>query len=453
VDKVMLVSCDGHACGPAEEYMEYMDAATRRSAYAALIEDERRTMGYFKSTVGMLQPAQVELIDDRDAIRSGKARGTYDAQCRLEEMDVEGIAAELLFPAAYMGTVPFISGAVCLPHPPELRDGGARAYNRWLADRMISQGGGRLLGVAVPGSYHSLPDAIDEMKWASEHGFVAVACPGYVEDLALPPLYDPYWEPFWDACVRLRLVVTIHAGFRLRQGQGLEGAEALMGRDTRLGDLDRSRFFFEAESDPFDENVYAPRRALWEIMLGGAFDRYPALTVVPTEVRVDWVPGLFQFLDDKYASGALETKHAPSYYWTHNCYGCSSPLRPPDIARRAQIGVSRLLFGRDFPHAESMWPNTADWLVATLRDLPDYEVRLILGLNAIDCYGLDGDHLAAVAAKVGPTIEQVVSGPGVDPRYIENFDLRAGFNKPVASLRLDEMGRQLAEDLEALSRI
>lgn len=458
MDRLILVSADSHACGPAEEYLEYMDKATRREAYGPLIEDERRTVGHFKSSLGMLRPDQVDEIDDRDAVRSGRARGTYDVKCRLEEMDAEGIAGELIFPAAYMGTVPFFE-QLSLAHPPALRTAGAKAYNRWLADRLLSAGNGRLYGVACPGSYHDMGDAIQEMEWAAEHGFVAVSCPGSVKDLDLPPLYDPYWRTFWAACVDLELVVTIHAGFHFAQGQIFDMSASVMRRieESSPGELlepgnpavDRSGFFFENVNELFDKAVYAPRRALWEIMLSGAFDAHPDLRVVPTEVRVDWVPGLLAFLDSKHESGDFNTPHSPSYYWGHNCYGCASPLRPPDVTLRKEVGVSRFLFGRDYPHAEGMWPNTAEWLRATLRDVAPEESRQILGLNAIECYRLDAGYLRRIAARIGPTIDELQGGVDVDQRYIDNFDRRAGYNKPIATLDLDDIEMQLRQDVAA----
>ena len=40
-----------------------------------------------------------------------------------------------------------------------------------------------------------------------------------------------------------------------------------------------------------------PRRPLWQLMLGGVFDRRPDLRFVLTEVRADWIPALLRQLD------------------------------------------------------------------------------------------------------------------------------------------------------------
>jgi hypothetical protein len=53
------------------------------------------------------------------------------------------------------------------------------------------------------------------------------------------------------------------------------------------------------------------------------------------------------------------------------------------------------------------WPYTAEALRAAFHDIPEDEVRMILGTNAIRCYRLDGGALADVAAKIGPLPEAV----------------------------------------------
>ena len=43
-----------------------------------------------------------------------------------------------------------------------------------------------------------------------------------------------------------------------------------------------------------------PRRPMWQLMLGGVFDRHPDLKLVLTEVRADWIPATLRHLDAVY---------------------------------------------------------------------------------------------------------------------------------------------------------
>ena len=42
------------------------------------------------------------------------------------------------------------------------------------------------------------------------------------------------------------------------------------------------------------------RRPLWQLMLGGVFDRHPDLRLVMTEARADWTPATLRALDEVY---------------------------------------------------------------------------------------------------------------------------------------------------------
>jgi hypothetical protein len=60
------------------------------------------------------------------------------------------------------------------------------------------------------------------------------------------------------------------------------------------------------------------------------------------------------------------------------------------------------MWGTDYPHPEGTWPNTVVRLSTDFREVPVEETRLLLGLNAIRCYGLDLDALTGIAADIGP---------------------------------------------------
>jgi hypothetical protein len=62
--------------------------------------------------------------------------------------------------------------------------------------------------------------------------------------------------------------------------------------------------------------------------------------------------------------------------------------------------------------------------------VPDDELRLMLGENAIRFFDLDRDRLAEIARRVGPTIDEIHAGGDVHPDLIESFAARGGYLKP-----------------------
>jgi hypothetical protein len=151
-----------------------------------------------------------------------------------------------------------------------------------------------------------------------------------------------------------------------------------------------------------------------------------------TEVRADWLPATLRYLDEVYLKhrADLPAKRMPSEYWHSNCIVSLSFPHRAETDLRYEMGIETLAFGRDFPHNESTWPNTKEWLRDVFGDVPENELRLILGENVVRALQLDREHLAAVAARIGPTVEEIVDGPPVDAALIEHFDRRGGYLKP-----------------------
>ena len=96
---------------------------------------------------------------------------------------------------------------------------------------------------------------------------------------------------------------------------------------------------------------------------------------------------------------------APSEYFARNCGIGASCVPRADLDIRDVIGAELIMWGSDFPHPEGTWPNTAEYYKQTFADFPEDAGRKILGENAINFYGLDRNHLAEVAAEIGPTNE------------------------------------------------
>jgi hypothetical protein len=82
--------------------------------------------------------------------------------------------------------------------------------------------------------------------------------------------------------------------------------------------------------------------------------------------------------------------------------------------------------------------------------VPEGEARQILGLNAIKCFGLDQDHLAAVADKIGIVPSELLGAHEVDSRILTSFHDRSGYQRPQEVVDPDFYGRMLVSDIEAV---
>jgi predicted TIM-barrel fold metal-dependent hydrolase len=326
--------------------------------------------------------------------------------------------------------------------------GGVRAYHRWAADT-FGQASDRILLVGDPATGTDMDAMLAELQWIADHGFVGAYPPGYVARPELPALYDEYFEPFWSRIEELGLTLVIHAGYGTEQCEFLSKIEGLKrnmeaeGRDDLLSEIiNNAEGFFSLD--------LRPRRAMWQMMLGGVFDRHPKLRLVMTEVRGDWLPATLAQLDAAYerARADLPAKQKPSEYWQERCLVSLSFVHKSEVAMRHQIGVDTVFFGRDYPHAEGTWPNTADWLSDAFAGVPDDELRLMLGENAVRVMGLDRVNLAAVAARIGPTVDDITGRtPELDARLLANWDARGGYLKPPEQVDPDAVDALLGQDV------
>ena len=438
--RLLIVSADGHITMPAEAVKAYLPTKYQ-SWYDAHLED----MAEFRDKLWFLKfpPEALELIDTERRIRNG-GDVPWDLDGRLAEMDYEGIAAEALLPQDIAAPVPFFDPAD-RPYPADVRQAGVTAYHRYVAD-VIAGAPSRLFGVAAPGPCLDLDETIRELHWVADHGFRSVSLPGYNADKELPSLVAPYYEPFWAACNDLGLVLSVHAGHGRRQGTFMEYMGRLIdtvGKDATHQELQTTHKAGLVPGSPFYPDTI-PQKALWHLMVGGVFDRYPNLTLAFTEVRCDWVPATLKYFDERFEKGDTPLTRRPSEYWQQNCIAGASSIKRSEVRLRRQIGVDKIMFGRDYPHREGTWPNTWDWLRDALADVPEEEARLMLGENAVSLYGLDRPALVEIAERIGPLPSDVLGGGyNVNPAILTNFNQRSGYDRSHEDVDLDALAASL----------
>jgi hypothetical protein len=98
---------------------------------------------------------------------------------------------------------------------------------------------------------------------------------------------------------------------------------------------------------------------------------------------------------------------SPLEHWQRNCYIGASMLPRADVGYRYAVGVDRIMWGDDFPHAEGATDYLTDALRATIYDVPERECRQMLAGVAAGVYGFDLSVLTPLAARIGPLVADV----------------------------------------------
>jgi predicted TIM-barrel fold metal-dependent hydrolase len=372
-ERYTIISADCHAGGSMEQYAEYLDPewrdefATWRAKYAS---------------------------PWRDLTGSDKVRN-WDTASRRADLERDGIVAEVLFP----NTVPpfFPTNSVVAPTPTERqyprRLAGVHAHNRWQADWIAELPGRRKGQIQV--FLNDIPTAVDDIRRFHALGVDGgVLLPGVPPDSGLPPLFARDYDPVWQVCEELDLTVSHHGG-----GTGI----------PTYGKHDATLAVFVTELS------WWTNRAVWHLIWGGVFERFPNLRFVLTEVGIGFVPGLLQQMDyfhgemvkGRLGEIAFEPEQVlpekPSAYFARNCFVASSFPGPAEAKVIRDLGVDNVMWGADYPHHEATTPYTRESLRYAFADWDPDALQTLLAGTAARVYGFDLDALAPVAAAVGPT--------------------------------------------------
>jgi len=103
----------------------------------------------------------------------------------------------------------------------------------------------------------------------------------------------------------------------------------------------------------------------------------------------------------------------PSEYFGTNIFVGASTMSKEEIRRRHTIGCDVAMWGTDYPHPEGTWPHTIARLRSDFGDVPVEDTRRLLGETAARCYGFDLAALRPIAARIGPTPDDLGQDVGL----------------------------------------
>jgi hypothetical protein len=182
------------------------------------------------------------------------------------------------------------------------------------------------------------------------------------------------------------------------------------------------------------EHSFYSGRSLWQMILGGVFERFPALRLAFIETEADWIAPVIRKLDrrlnwgDDWTGWAQTLQRMRQFtgsareYWAANCLAGISPFtedqvpldelaRPSADYEVFAIGCDNAMFGVDYPHFESVFPATKVRVDALVQhpSISAEVARKILSGNAARLYGFDLVSLAPDVERVGFDIDGVPS--------------------------------------------
>jgi len=376
----LILSSDSHVFEPPDLWATRIDKAFRaRAPRIQRIDGADQIVveaGQVLSGIGLISNAGARFEAPETISGRGRfedvPRGGYDPEQHLADMRLDGVAGEVLYPSQGLFYFRLKDSA--------LMSAVFRAYNDWLAE-FCRTDPSRLKGIAMV-NLDDVGDGIEELERAARLGLAGAM----ITELPLDERrYDqPEYERFWATAEALEMPLSLHTATR-RQGR-IRGAPGQTLRDAS------SRA----------TKAFGPATSMCDLIFSGVFERYPRLVVAIVEFELSWVPHLLDTMDYTYRERTEEAIYRfkgemrPSDFFHRNIV-LSFQEDAIGIRLRDVIGVDTMMWGSDYPHSESTFPQSRKILSEILAGVPADEQAKIVGANTARVYRFDVPRLTAHA--------------------------------------------------------
>jgi hypothetical protein len=211
----------------------------------------------------------------------------------------------------------------------------------------------------------------EEIRRVSAKGCHAVAFSDNPNVKGLPSIHNGAWEPFWKAACDHDMVINCHIG----TGAAAPHPSMESPIDAWLTSMPISIAHSAAD--------WLQLRAL---------QRYP-LKIALSEGGIGWIPYFLERADFTFKHHSM---------WTHTDFGGRLPSEvfrehfiscfiddQFGVKNRAAIGVDTICYECDYPHADTVWPEAPEYLMAGFEGCSDEEIDKMTHRNAMRAYSYD----------------------------------------------------------------
>jgi predicted TIM-barrel fold metal-dependent hydrolase len=339
----------------------------------------------------------------------------------IRDMNLDGVDAAVMFPN--------LSLFVLFTDDHELSMAHARVYNDFIVERYLPYRNRMRPTAAIPLTH--IPDAVAEIERSARAGLGAILLP------EIPPV--PYWsreyDPVWAAAQANGMPVFIHVatgGVTVKEQtsrtattvKGLMTA-VNMGKGQLTDDMVSSRTMGGGNT-----GASSPQRIIASLVSGGVCERFPDLHFNLIEFSAGWLVSYLGFMDKSWRTGTGQDPDWWLGFWDDDrpphdqpamgrLFAINAkwpwPLKPSEYVQR-QIhvqfaddptavkarhitGLSTIMWGNDYPHAEGTFRSSAECIAENFAGVPDEDRAAILGGTLADIVGFDKTKKLAPAPE------------------------------------------------------
>jgi predicted TIM-barrel fold metal-dependent hydrolase len=294
--------------------------------------------------------------------------GCYDRDERVKDFELNWVDGSLPFP-----TFPRFCGQTFMDaNDKELALACVEAYNNWMVEEWCEPSGGVNIPLAIIPMWDA-ELAAAEIERVAAKGVHAVCFSEIPTHLKLPSIHSGYWDPMIAACNAHHVTICMHVGSSSRMPVASPDSPEAVGGTLAFNNAMASM-------------------ADW--LFSGKLIQFPDLKLAYSEGQIGWIPYALERADQvwEHHNAWMHTKdripELPSSYYWGRIFGCftadSVGLRNIDLA-----GPDNVCFETDYPHTDTTWPNTKEYVEKMLADYDDELAYKVLRGNAIKMLSLD----------------------------------------------------------------
>jgi predicted TIM-barrel fold metal-dependent hydrolase len=437
MNDMVIISVDDHICEPPTLFDKHLSGEALASAPKFLTDNNGTNYWYYqgakKSSVGLnavagrpfeeygMEPSALEQL----------RKGCYDVHARIDDMDVNGIAASLNF-----GNSICFDGAT-FHKAPDKKFARAHmcAYNDWQIDEWCAAYPGRFIACCILPTW-DMDATTAELRRIAAKGCTAVSINENPTTQGLPSIHNDYWNPFWKAIADTDMTICLHIG------TGNPAPHASMETPIEAWIATMPLSIAQGASD------WLQLKALQD---------YPNMRIALSEGGIGWVP---YFLE---RSDFSNWRHKA---WTNSIY---QDKKPSEVFRRhflncfiddafglknlQAIGEDMVAYECDYPHSDTLWPKVPEYLWESVKFLTEEQIDKVTHKNALRFFRFEPFKRFKREEVTVRALRAKAKTRGVDttPKSSDGVrPLQAGVKRPVTSGDVMRMFRERAEALAQL---
>lgn len=373
MNDMVIVSVDDHICEPPDMFDNQLSGELLASAPKLKTDAQGKNywsyQGYLRPSIGLnavvgrpfeeygMEPTSLEQL----------RKGCYDVHARIDDMDVNGIAASLCFG----NSIGFDGQTFHKAPDKKLALRHMQAYNDWHHDEWCMAYPGRFIPIGILPTW-DIDATVAEIHRLASKGFRTVSMNENPTVQGLPSIHNDYWDPFFKAVVDTDMTIALHIG------SGNPAPHASM--ETPI----------EAWISTMPLSV---AQGLADWLQLEELHRYPQLRIAISEGSLGWIPYFMERADFS--------------NWRHKAWTKSrfQDIKPSDLVKRHflhcfiddkfglknldAIGEDHVAYECDYPHSDALWPEVPEHLWQSVRHLSDAQIDKVTHANAVRFFRFD----------------------------------------------------------------